>query len=214
MKEQILTELKDAIENYDADAAVEAAKKVIENDIPHLEAIDVMTGVMNVIGDGFSRQEYWLPDLIGAGDTMSAAMNVFSEALDQDGSEKESLGIVALGTVQGDIHNIGKNLVGSLLRAGGFDVIDLGVDVAPEAFVEAVENQNANVVAMSSLLTGTAAEQEKVIKILTQKGLRDKVKIMVGGGAISRAFADKIGADGYESSAPGAVTEARRMLGL
>ncbi len=126
--------------------------------------------------------------------------------------ERESAGTVVLGTVYGDIHSIGKTMVGSLLTADGFVVYDIGIDIPAEKFVEEVTTKQPDILAMSSLLTTTAPEQRKVISILKEAGLRDKVKIMVGGGAITQEFADEIGADGFETTAPGAAKLARKLV--
>jgi 5-methyltetrahydrofolate--homocysteine methyltransferase len=120
---------------------------------------------------------------------------------------------VVIGTVAGDIHDIGKNMVGTLLKAGGFEVHDLGIDIQADKFVEAVVEYEAEILAMSALLTTTAPQQKKVIELLKEQGLRDKVKVMVGGGGISEDFAETIGADGYDPTAPGAVNLARRFVG-
>jgi len=123
------------------------------------------------------------------------------------------LGTVVIGTVYGDIHNIGKNMVASLLTAEGFSVHDLGINVTAEQFMEAIRKYKANILAMSALLTTTAIEQRKVIETLRKEGMRERLKVMVGGGAITQDFADSIGADGYAPTAPGAAKLARRLIG-
>ncbi len=138
---------------------------------------------------------------------------ILEEEIRRTGAKRESLGIVVVGTVFGDIHDIGKAMVCTFLTAGGFEVHDLGVNVRAEQFAEATNNYKADVLAMSALLTTTAAEQRKIIGILKEKGIRESVKIMVGGGAITQEFADDIGADGYDPTAPGAVELARRLIG-
>jgi methanogenic corrinoid protein MtbC1 len=130
----------------------------------------------------------------------------------KQGKERESAGKVVVGTVAGDIHNIGKTILGTLLTADGFEVIDLGIDVPTEKFVTSVKEQKPDVLAMSALLTITAQEQKNVIQALMREEIRDDVKIMVGGGAISEHFAEKIGADGYDPTAPGGVSLARRFM--
>jgi methylmalonyl-CoA mutase cobalamin-binding domain/chain len=127
---------------------------------------------------------------------------------------QQGLGVVVIGTVFGDIHDIGKNMVATLLRAAGFVVHDLGINITAAAFVDAVAKHNAQVLALSALLTTTAPEQKKVIELLREAGLREQVKVIVGGGGITAAFADSIGADGYDATAPGAVKLARRLLGV
>jgi len=129
------------------------------------------------------------------------------------GAKKESVGSVVIGTVYGDIHSIGKTMVATLLSADGFAVNDLGINVTAESFVEAAKKYKADILAMSALMTTTAPEQRRVIEILREEDLRDKVKIMIGGGAITQEFASGIGADGYDPTAPGAVKLARSLIG-
>jgi 5-methyltetrahydrofolate--homocysteine methyltransferase len=129
------------------------------------------------------------------------------------GAHRESLGIVVAGTVFGDIHSIGKTMVTTLLTAAGYEVEDLGVNVKAEAFVEAIKKHGANLLAMSALMTTTMTEQEKVIDVLKKEGIREKVKVMVGGAAVTDEFAEEIGADGYDPTAPGAVALANKLLG-
>jgi methanogenic corrinoid protein MtbC1 len=144
---------------------------------------------------------------------MQAAMPLIEAELRKTGAKRESLGTVVVGTVFGDIHSIGKAMVCTLLTAGGFEVHDLGVNIKAEEFIEAIDEYKADVLAMSALLTMTAAEQRKVIDTLKERGIREKVKVMVGGGAITADFAESIGADGYDPTAPGAVGLAKRLLG-
>ena len=129
------------------------------------------------------------------------------------GSERESLGTIVIGTVYGDIHTIGKTMVATMLTAEGFTVHDAGINVTAEQFIEGIKKHGADILAMSALLTTTAQEQRKVIEVLKKEGLREKVKIMVGGGAITQEFASGIGADGYDPTAPGAAKLARELIG-
>ena len=140
-------------------------------------------------------------------------MPILEEELKKTGAKRKVLGTVVAGTVFGDIHSIGKSMVCTLLVAGGFEVHDLGVNIKAEEFLEAMEKYQADILAMSALLTMTAPEQRKVIAALKEKGIREKVKVMVGGGAITAEFAESIGADGYDPTAPGAVELARRLVG-
>ena len=144
---------------------------------------------------------------------MQAALVILEGELKRIGAKRENLGIVVVGTVLGDIHDIGKSMVSTLLTAGGFEVHDLGVNRKADEFIKAIEHYKADILAMSALLTTTAPEQRKVIENLKKMGIRDKVKVMVGGGAITNEFAKSIGADGYDPSAPGAVGLARRLIG-
>ncbi len=212
-KKEVLENLEKAIKNYDNDLAYKSAKKAVELNIDPLEALDVMTIAIREIGDAFGRGELWLPDLVGASDAMQAAVPVLEEEIKKRGESRETLGIVVVGTVFGDIHSIGKTMVSTLLTAAGFEVHDLGVNVHAKKFVEAIKEYNADILAMSALMTTTCVEQENVIKTLTSEGIRDKVKIMVGGAAVTEEFAETIGADGYDSTAPGAVELAKRLVG-
>ena len=209
----ILEELEKAILTYDKELAAGAASKIVARGVDLFAAMEVMTKAIREIGEGFGRGDLWLPDLVGGSTAMSSALPIIENALKNQGRSRETLGVVVLGTVFGDIHTIGKSMVGTLLTAAGFSVIDVGVNVMPEQFVKAVREHGAQILAMSALLTMTAPEQKNTIDLLTREGLRDKVKVMVGGGAITQQFADEIGADGYDATAPGAMELARRLVG-
>ncbi len=210
---ETLENLKRAVVEYDTEAAASWAKKIVEEKVDPIKALDALTETIKQVGDRFGRGELWLPDLVGAADAMQAAMPIIEEELKRTGAKRKALGTVVAGTVFGDIHSIGKSMVCTLLTAGGFEVHDLGVNIKAEEFLEAVDKYQANILAMSALLTMTAAEQKKVIDTLKEKGIREKVKVMVGGGAITADFAESIGADGYDPTAPGAVELARRLVG-
>jgi corrinoid protein of di/trimethylamine methyltransferase len=210
---EVIEGLKRAVIEYDAEGAAGWARKAVAEGVAPLKAMEALTEAIRQVGDRFGKGELWLPDLVGAADAMQAAMPVIEEELKKTGAKRESLGIVVVGTVFGDIHDIGKAMVCTLLTAGGFEVHDLGVNVRAEEFLEAIDKFKADVLAMSALLTMTASEQKKVIEALKAKGARGRVKVMVGGGALTQEFADEIGADGYDPIAPGAVTLARRLLG-
>ena len=205
--------LKKALVVYDKKLAKDSAEKIVEKGIDLLEALDAMTVSMREVGDAYGRGELWLPELIGASNAMLAAMPIIEEEMKKRGMKKKALGTVVMGTVSGDIHNIGKSMVCTLLIAGGFTVYDLGINIKAEEFVEAIKKYKPDILGMSALLTITAAEQSKVIVALEEEGIRDKVKVMVGGGAITKEFAESIGADGFESTAPRAVQLAKRLVG-
>jgi len=207
-----IEQLKMAVLEYDREKAASLAKKAVEEGVSPIEGLAALTDAIRQVGDGYAREELWLPDLVGAADAIAGATPIFEEELQRRGVERESAGTVVLGTVYGDIHSIGKTMVGSLLTADGFVVYDIGIDIPAEKFVEEVTTKQPDILAMSSLLTTTAPEQRKVISILKEVGLRDKVKIMVGGGAITQEFADEIGADGFETTAPGAAKLARKLV--
>lgn len=193
-KDEILNKIKDAIVNLDIDNIQRLCMEALE---AGLSAYDiVMKGMskgMEIVGEKYERNEYFLAELIMAGEVMKEGMKVLEPHLKS--GEVKKIGKVVIGTVRGDLHDIGKNIVATLLTAAGFDVIDLGVDVPPEKFVEAVRENNPDIVGMSALLTTTMIEMENVIKALKDAGLRDKVKVIVGGAPITKEFADKIGAD-------------------
>lgn len=214
MSSEILNRLQKAILDYDETEAASCARKIVEEQINPVEALNAMTIAIRQVGDGFGKGELFLPDLIGAADAMSAATPILEEEISRSGATRESLGTVVIGTVYGDIHTIGKTMVATLLMAEGFHVEDLGINVTAEGFIEGVKKHNADILAMSALLTTTAPEQRKVIDSLKKEGLRDKVKVMVGGGAITQEFADNIEADGYDPTAPGSVKLARKLIGI
>lgn len=213
MTEDALGGLKKAIWEYDSQSAANFARNLIEKGAEPLAVLDALTAAIRQVGDRFGKGELWLPDLVGAADAMQAAMPIIEKALKDTGSQRTSLGVVVIGTVFGDIHNIGKDMVSTLLTAAGFEVHDLGVNVPAEQFIKVIVERKADILAMSALLTTTAAEQRKAIDFLEKKGMRQAVKIMVGGGALTSGFAEDIGADGYEPTAPGAVKLAMRLLG-
>lgn len=213
MQNGILENLRMAVKGYDGDGAASWARKAVEAKVDPIKAFNAMAEVMKEIGDDFERGELWLPDLVGAADAMQSATPILDEEIKRTGAKKQAVGTVVAGTVLGDIHAIGITMVCTLLVAAGFDVHMLGINIKSEQFVEAVKQHKADILAMSALLTLTASEQKKVIDALKKEGIRDKVKVMVGGGAITADFAQNIGADGYDPTAPGAVELARRLVG-
>ncbi len=209
----ILENLRRSILEYDKVKAESWAGKAVEEGIDPVRIMDILTEAIREVGDGFGKGELWLPDLVGAASAMQAATPIIEEQFKKRGQTRESLGRVIIGTVRGDIHNIGKDMVATLLVAGGFEVINMGINISADQFVAAIKEHNPDLLAMSALLTTTAPEQGKVITDLKEEGLRDKIKIMVGGGSITQGFADKIGADGYAVAATDAVDLAKRLIG-
>lgn len=212
MEREIFEALSSAIVGCDKQTAVELTRRALDEAIDPLLVFEAMSGAMTEVGRRFEAGDCWLPDLIGAADAMQAASPILEDEIKRRGVARQSLGIVVAGTVEGDIHTIGIRMVCTLLVGAGFRVHNLGTSVKPEVFVAAVRDHDANILAMSALLTVSAKEQEKVISLLAAQGMRDSVKVMVGGGAITEDFAKRIGADGYEPSAVGAVTLARRFV--
>jgi methylmalonyl-CoA mutase cobalamin-binding domain/chain len=168
---------------------------------------------MNRVGELFASGEYYLPDLIIGGEAMKAAMNVLEPAL-LDTQEREVLGKVVIGTVQGDLHEIGKTLVATLLTANGFQVTDIGADKSPIDFMNAAIEADADIVGASALLTTTMVVQGQIVEALDDAGLRDKVKVIVGGAPVDQSWADQIGADAYGKDAISSVAIAKKLMGL
>ena len=193
-EEEMLSRIRDAIVNLDIDNIGRLCEEAVKAGVPAYEVVmDGMAKGMEIVGEKYERNEYFLAELIMAGETMKEGMKVLEPYL--KAGELKKIGKVVIGTVRGDLHDIGKNIVATLLSAAGFEVVDLGVDVPPEKFVEAVKENNPDIVGMSALLTTTMVEMEEVIKALKESGLRDKVKVIIGGAPITEEFAKKIGAD-------------------
>ncbi len=193
-EEEILGKIRDAIVNLDIDGVQTACKEAIEAGIPAYKVVgDGMSKGMVIVGEKYENNEYFLAELIMAGEVMKEGMIVLEPHLKSGDLKK--IGKVAIGTVRGDLHDIGKNVVVTLLRAAGFDIVDLGVDVPSEKWVETVKESNPDILGMSALLTTTMIEMESVIKALKEAGVRDKVKIIIGGAPITKEYAEKIGAD-------------------
>jgi corrinoid protein of di/trimethylamine methyltransferase len=209
---QTLADLAKAVKEYDGAAAADLAGRALEAGTDPKDVLAALTNAIREVGDAFGAGELFLPELVSAAEATQAAMPIVEEAFKATGESRSSSGKVVAGTVAGDIHNIGKTILCTLLTADGFEVIDLGIDVPVDRFIEVVREEHPDVVAMSALLTITAQEQKRVIAALEEASLRDGVKVMVGGGAISQAFADSIGADGYSPTAPGGVSLARDLL--
>jgi corrinoid protein of di/trimethylamine methyltransferase len=214
MAEVLFKQMAEAVIDGDDDKAAALAKSGLQQGVDPLEAINKgFTAGMDVVGELYSSGEYFLPDLILGGEAMKAALAVLEPALKASGQAREVLGTVILGTVKGDIHEIGKSLVGSMLSAGGFEVLDLGIDIGAGEFVATALEHDADIVALSALLTTTMLHQQEVIEHLAEAGLRDKVKVMVGGSPVTQAWADQIGADGFAEDAAGAVVVAKKLMG-
>lgn len=213
-KEEIITRLAQSVIDGEPEDAVELAKQALDEGLDPLVCINQgLTAGINRVGELFASGEYFLPDLIIGGEAMKAALSVLEPALAGD-QERQILGRVVLGTVQGDLHEIGKTLVGTMLTANGFLVTDIGIDKPAADFVSAAREANATLIGASALLTTTMPEQQKIVEELKEAGLRDQVRVMIGGAPITQGWADKIGADGYAEDAISAVALAKQLVGV
>jgi corrinoid protein of di/trimethylamine methyltransferase len=214
MSEVLFKQMAQAVIDGDDDEAIALAQQALDQGVDPLEAINKgYTAGMDVVGELYSTGDYFLPDLILGGEAMKAALAALEPALKASGQVRVVLGTVVLGSVKGDIHEIGKSLVGSMLSANGFDVYDLGIDIEADEFVTKAREYNADIVALSALLTTTMLHQRDVIELLAEAGFRDRVKVMVGGSPVTQGWADQIGADGFAEDAAGAVVVAKKMMG-
>jgi corrinoid protein of di/trimethylamine methyltransferase len=210
-----LEQLQQVVIAGQPDQAKELATQALASGVAPLTAIeDALNPAMQIVGDKYESGEYFIPDLVMAAEAMKAAMSVFEPVLAERQEKREVLGTVVIGTVEGDIHEIGKSLVATMLAAAGFQVHDLGVDVPASEFVKKVQEKGANVVGLSALLTTTMRNQEAVIEALKEAGLRDKVKVVIGGAPASPEWAETIEADAYAENANEAVGVIRQLLGV
>jgi len=211
-KEDTLARMEKAIIEGNKQEAEALAREALEEKMDLLEVIEkgYVRGIQTV-GDLWERGEYFLPELITSAECMKAAMSILQPELEKAQIQAQSKGKVVIGTVEGDIHDIGKNLVASMLAANGFNVIDLGADVNLERFVEKAEEENADFICLSALLTTTMLGQKRVIEVLKEKNLSPRIKVMVGGAPVNQKWADDIGADGYGENAMKAVKVAQNI---
>jgi 5-methyltetrahydrofolate--homocysteine methyltransferase len=207
---ELLESIAKDLENGDDEKVLELTKKAIEQKLPPQEILDrgLIAG-MSVVGERFKNHDIFLPEVLLAARAMYAGMDELKPLLIEEGIP--TIGKVVIGSVRGDLHDIGKNLVGIMLKGAGFEVIDLGNDVAPEKFVETAEKEGASVIGMSALLTTTMSVMREVVDLLMEKGLKDKVKVIVGGAPVSVDFAKEIRADAYGFDGVNAVDEVKRL---
>ena len=206
-----LQKLYDAVLNGDQKTAVAVTEEALAAGADPMDLItNYMVPAMDKVGQNFECEEYFVPELLLSARAMKGSLELLRPLLAAQGSQPT--GRVVIGTVKGDLHDIGKNLVGSMLEGGGFEVVDLGADVSPEKFIEAVKASNANIVCLSALLTVTMPAMRTTIQALKDAGVREQVKVMVGGAPVTPQFADEIGADGYSDNASAAVGLARRLV--
>jgi len=214
MSDELFSAMRQSIVDGEAEQAADLARQALAQGLDPLAAIDqgFVPGVLYV-GEQFGHGEMFLPDLVLAGEALKAAVAVLEPEMQKRGVQRQTLGKVVLGTVKGDIHEIGKTLVGAMLTAHGFEVYDLGVDVPFAQFAAKAREVGADIVGVSALLTTTMAGQRAVIQALEEADLRPQVKVMVGGAPVTRRWAEEIGADGYGEDAIAAVAVARRLVG-
>lgn len=195
------------------DTAATLALNALHDGIPPLDAINLgFVPGMHYVGEQFALRTMFLPDMMASAEAMRAAMGVLEKELTRSGGSRPSEGVVVLGTVKGDIHEIGKALVGTILTAHGFRVHDLGVDVSADKFAAQVRELHADIVGLSALLTTTMKQQRTVVETLEREGMRAQVKVIVGGAPVTRAWAEEIGADGFGKDAVSALTLARNLM--
>jgi corrinoid protein of di/trimethylamine methyltransferase len=208
-----LEKLHEAVLQGDWKTAAAVTKDAIADGVAPLTIVTgCLVPAMDEVGRRFDCEEYFVPEMLLSARAMKASMAIVRPLLAASGAQ--SIGRVVIGTVKGDLHDIGKNLVASMLEGGGFEVIDLGADVAPERFIDAASTRNANLVALSALLTVTMTSMKTTIDAFRAAGLREKVKIMVGGAPVTQQYADAIGADGFGDSAGAAVALARKLVAV
>jgi corrinoid protein of di/trimethylamine methyltransferase len=213
MSQEFLEKLTQAVVDGEPEDAEDLAKQALAAGLDPMECINQgLTPGIDRVGELFATGEYYLPDLILGGDAMKAALSILEPALTES-QERQIVGKVVLGTVAGDLHEIGKTLVGTMLTANGFEVTDIGTDQPATEFVRAVKDTGATLVGASALLTTTMLHQREVIEALKEAGLRDRVKVMIGGAPVTESWADQIGADGFAEDAISAVTLAKRLTG-
>lgn len=214
MSKELFEAMAQSVIDGEDDEAMKLAQQAVEQGVDPLEAINQGFVIgLDEVGQQFGCGEMFLPDLVLAAEAMKAAMTVMEPELARRGAARQMLGTVVIGTVEGDIHDIGKTLVATMLSASGFKVYDLGVDVSIQRFVAKAAEVDANLVGLSALLTTTMVKQKTLIESLEEAGLRSKVKVMVGGAPVTRSWAEEIGADGYSEDAIGAVGVAKQLVG-
>ena len=208
-----LREIAEALKAGRAPKVKELVAQAIAEKVPAEKILNegLIVG-MGEIGVLFKNNEVYVPEVLIAARAMNAGLDLLKPILAAAGVEPA--GRIAIGTVKGDLHDIGKNLVSMMLEGAGFAIIDLGIDVSPETFVDAVETKGAQIICMSALLTTTMPNMKGTIELLNAKGIRGKVKVMIGGAPVTQAYADEIGADGYANDAATAVDVAKRLLGI
>jgi trimethylamine corrinoid protein len=212
-RQEILENLATAVLEGNDDLARENARRALDAGLDPLMAMEEgISRGMTVIGRRFEAGEAFLPELLMAADTFAVAMEIFKPAIDAAHQDIAKAGKVVIATVKGDVHNLGKNIVATVLETNGFEVVDLGIDQSTLNIIEAADRNKADIIALSSVMTTTMPYQKEVIATLQEMGKRENHAVLVGGGPVSQQWADEIGADGYGASAMGAVELARQQM--
>ena len=211
-KEKILRDLRQGVLKLDREATERAAKEAVKERLDPLEATSVLTSTIREIGEKFERMELFLPELMMAAEAMSMGISVLKPELERLKERAPRLGTFVIGTVRGDIHDIGKTIVSTMLTAAGFEVIDIGKDVTSSAFAEAVRRYNPDIVGASATMTTTMEMERDLIEYFGALGLREKVKMMVGGAVVTKEIAEEMGADGYGRDAVEAAEVAKKLV--
>lgn len=212
-KKQFMENIVKLIINGDQDKIQESARDALKANIDPLEVVELgLSKGMAIVGESFEQGESYLPELLMAAATFKAAMEILMPEIEAQNKEIPKAGTVLIGTVKGDVHNLGKNIVSIVLETNGFSVVDIGVDVSSLNFIEEARKVKADVIALSSLMTTTMPAQKEIIEILEEKNLRNEYFVIVGGGPVSQQWADEIGADGFGKTAVDAVDLIKRLL--
>jgi len=213
LSDQLFQAMRQSIIDGVSDRAAELAQEALDSGVDPLEAVNQgFAAGITFAGDQFGCGQIFLPDLLASAEAMKAAINILEPEMLKRGSQRETLGKIVLGTARGDIHDIGKNLVATILSASGFQIFDLGTSVTPEQFVAKANEVDADIVGISALLTTTMAGQKAVIEALDRNGLRPRVKAIIGGAAVTQKWAAEIGADGYSRNAIDALELAKNLM--
>ena len=213
LPKELAAALEQALRAGEVEAAEEATRLALAQGVNPLDIIQgAIVPALTKVGQEFQEFLIFLPELMGSGEAAEAATAIVEKAIVDSGQKSASPGTVIIGTVENDVHDIGKNILSTLLKSHGFKVVDLGRDVAPSAFLDAAEKESAHTIAMSSLMTTTRPSTRSTINLFKEVGVRDRYKMIVGGGCITQEYADAIGADGYSPDAAGAVAMCRALL--
>ncbi len=214
-EKEILDNLSSAVAEGDLEKGRKMADEVLVRRVDPLKAVEFgLSKGMAIVGEGFENGDVFLPGLMTAADVFNSVMEVLKPEIKAQNKQVAISGIVLIGTVRGDVHNIGKNIVATVLGTQGFEVVDIGIDNPPLKFIEEAEKRKADVIALSSLMTTTMPGQKEVIDTLKEMKLREKYLVIVGGGPVTQDWADRIGADGYGKSAAQAVETVKQLLDM